>query len=98
MLPSEYVQKGWTIEVSARDKYSEFVATDSPDACMWCILGAIRVSESDGTITMVQKNIIYNYLIQHINGGVASWNDRQETSEPVIKMLQEAELEVLGIG
>jgi len=99
MLPSEYVQKGWTTKESARDKNGQFVSIESPDACMWCTLGAIWASKYDGTITPLQLDRIDGYIVDHVpNGLIVAWNDSQETCEPIIKMLQEAECEVLGVN
>jgi len=97
MLPSEYIQKGWTRGDTARNKGGESVAYDDPNARSWCVLGAIFASSKDGTITLMQNGAIDKYLKQTIEL-LSVWNDQQETSEPVIKMLQEAEREVLGIG
>ncbi len=37
----------WTTEASARDRHGKPTAPDDPEACCWCLIGAVERSGSD---------------------------------------------------
>ncbi len=97
MLPSEYIQKGWCKLVLARDSRGVTNPAWGQNACQWCCLGALSAALQSGSITDRQDGLILSYIYDHLDtdDSVPAWNDRQETSEPIIAMLQAAEKEVL---
>ena len=97
MLPSEYIQKGWCKQVLARDSKGGQSPAWGADACQWCSLGALSAAYQDGDITDRQDSLIIHYIHDHLESddSISAWNDRQESAEPVIAMLQEAERAVL---
>ena len=99
MLPSEYIQKGWTKGESARLENDNFCMINDPDAVKWCLLGSIYKSRYSRTISLPQRMRLEKYISLKTKGlGMIMWNDSRKSAKPVIKMLQEAEREVLGIG
>ncbi len=94
MLPSEYIQKGWCKGAIAKNQIGQGVLGASVVAVSWCALGAVNASYGSVTLTYLQASAIRSYLFDNV-GNVGPWNDRQETSAPVIAMLQAAEREVL---
>lgn len=44
----EFLQRGWTKRFAAIDENGTSVLPTSPDACKWCLLGAIRAATGDG--------------------------------------------------
>jgi hypothetical protein len=62
----------WTQGAVARDKYGmEIESVDSPDACCWCLGGALIkcYGDMDSHFEVVLDNIPKRYLT------ISSWND-----------------------
>ncbi len=91
MLPSEYIQKGWCKGEVARDEDGGRSDYADIDAVSWCCIGALLAAADEGAITNRQSDTMERYIENQLIEGIADWNDAQESAEPIIAMLQEAE-------
>ena len=96
MLPSEYIQKGWERIAFARRQDGAWAEPNDPEAVSWCCYGALEASLGEKAISHHQMEKIRSFILKQTNTfTLSSWNARQETSEPIIAMLQAAEKAVL---
>lgn len=88
-LPSHYVRFGWTQGVCARNSEGEEVDVDSPEACCWCILGAVGIAADKNE--SINQQAFTSYFMKKW-GGISVWNDNpNRTKEEVVALLEEAE-------
>ena len=85
----------WTTEVAARNKDNEQVTVDSPEACKFCIYGAIR--KCYGEPESIPKEVILNLqkVMDKFNfsstNELFKWND-SSIYEEVVSVLKELEI------
>ena len=89
--PSELLkQKEWCQDVYARDRKGHETTVYSPDACMFCITGAIQFcypSSIDRRLEAANKLI--NMLGLEYHSHIPQWNDTPgRTKEEVIALLE----------
>jgi len=51
--------KGWTTKAYARDKYGTTISEWSPDACSWCMRGALNAAQPGDVLGKEFKEITY---------------------------------------
>lgn len=69
------IEKGWTIRVMARNKYGHPVRYDNPNACKFCVLGALAKTDTHGGYHEA-RNILAN-----LTGGIVTFNDTHSKQE-----------------
>jgi hypothetical protein len=92
--PSDYIRKGWTQGALAQDADGVYVYSTDPNACKWCLIGAIDASF--GTVDKWQpamdaaQKAIAELTGKNIgNISLSRWNDDcDRTQEEVIKLLE----------
>ena len=89
MLPSQYLEKGWTQNTFARDAYDMKVDEQSSEAVSWCMAGAVEVLYRNN---IDKCNQIYEE-IENITGvGVEEYNDApNRTKNEVISCMKTVE-------
>jgi hypothetical protein len=78
----------WTTGESARDKHGNPTFTHSSDAVCWCLIGALAKCKVPTYGVMRDRivKVIYDRYPE-TNGGLVSFNDSQESVEPVLEVL-----------
>lgn len=99
MYPLEYLQQGWC-------------QGDYENGSMVCFAGAVYKSRREGTISAVQSKAILNWADDQVismvwlnnepdnnqeGDCVTGWNDAQTDREPVLRLMAQAQEELLGI-
>jgi hypothetical protein len=65
----------WTKYDFARDSKGRPVTSDAPQACRWCLLGAIiKCYPGD------EKFKVIHTLVEHLGPSIPHWNDRNSTT------------------
>ena len=100
--PSQILEKGWTREHYAINKFGNEVDVNDPNAVAFCLIGAVSRSYFDGFITGQQKiDILYNIHDQfggdYRNPVVAINDDLIRNQEHAIEVMRKAEKEVLVV-
>ncbi len=83
----------WTKGASARNAEGGSVSPRSPDACSWCVLGALDVVTVDVPPELFWRALLglEQHLERHLEiGNLAAWNDEQPNSKPVVAVLRAA--------
>ncbi len=92
MLPSQYLEKGWTQGSFAIDINGALVSVRSTNAVCWCLTGAIEASYRHLNYNEI---IIYSITeeIKKITGAkTVIWNDTKgRTQEEVVKLMKQVE-------
>ncbi len=95
MLPSQYLEIGWTQGNYAIDELGLEVPLNSNKACAWCLAGAISASYHDGTL---DKNIVIKFnraIFETIDQDFSTWNDNENrTQQEIIDLVKEVEQEL----
>ena len=95
MLPSQYLEKGWTKKVLAITNTSKSTMPDDPDASAWCMHGALIASYKSGTITELEQKRIRWKLWCKTLIRLDAWNDYCASSQKeVITLMKEVEEEL----
>jgi hypothetical protein len=78
----------WTKRQAARDKDGNMTGPHSPDAVCWCLIGALAKCKVPTYGPMRDKivRVIYDRYPE-TNGGLVSFNDSQESVEPILEVL-----------
>ena len=89
MLPSKYLEQGWTQNKLAVDQNDRQVEPLSPKAIRWSLRGAILASVKDESIDLE----LYNKgLVLFINAHTDTWNNSQyRQKEEVITIAKQVE-------
>jgi hypothetical protein len=84
-------RRGWTTGASARDEQGYVVRVASPEACCWCVAGAVQkvTHDTDLPLTPVWRALC-DWLGLFEICAIPGWNDRQPGPEPVIAALRAA--------
>lgn len=98
------IATGWTQGCSARNRQGNPVVPSSPEACQWCLLGAVTAMESAHYRTTVEQRTnvwrIINQLLENRNElqMPSAFNDNPaRTQREVLELLDEA-ISVASIG
>ncbi len=95
MLPSQYLEKGWTQRNYAINKSGLPVSLHRDGACAWCLSGALNASHRDGTLTRYDIVKIYSIITEKIYEDPMLWNDdANRTQEEVVNIIKEIEQEL----
>lgn len=93
MLPSQYLEKGWTQDYFAVNIDGKLVDECSDDAVCWCLSGAIEASYRHFNY---KSETIYSITeeIEKITGtDVVKWNDvKGRTQEEAVQLMKQVEL------
>lgn len=96
-LTKEILNKGWTKGAWARDKRGNAVDSDSPNACSWCLLGAIILAEETvrlGAYPAARLNLALTDIVKRddtVQWGITGYNDREDVTLPdVLSSLDQA--------
>jgi hypothetical protein len=82
----------WTKGAFARCNDGIAIFYTSPDACSWCVSGAIRKVAED---SMIEAQFVLNHFARYVRCGVVSrWNDVQNGPEPILAALRGAAKEL----
>lgn len=95
--PSKLIKKGWCKRVFALDKDGKAVSYYSETATSWCLRGAIYACFGEGSATAgrIETLIAHKLGMEKFPlGDLGTWNNRQTSAEPVIKILEEVEQEL----
>lgn len=85
MKPSEYIRKGWTKRAYAIDERGHATDALDPEACKWCLLGALDVSQC----TLEDCNKVFKVLKERGFACAGMWNDDPvRTQQEVIELLE----------
>lgn len=78
----------WCQGCHARDQRGHEVRWNSPDACCWCLLGALNLCYAHRKLKVAYS------VVRHLRGvGVAEWNDASErTFEDVRQLIVEMDI------
>ena len=81
------LQQGWTQHANARDNEQRPVSALDPNACKWCLYGAI-MRACDGRIADVRDIIDYLKTVDPKIYDIVVWNDASSrTREDVLALL-----------
>ncbi len=107
MLPSQYIETGWTQYVYARNISNEPVFFRSSESCSWCLEGAInayyyhkydinKLSRIELDNFLKEENNYRSLVLYKIAPVFFDlWNDAPErTKEEVVQLLKEVEKEL----
>jgi len=78
------VLSGWTQEALARDKEGEPIDPCDPEACSWCIIGAVLKVADDWDIEPSPHRIFLDNLVRELDDSnlgrytLARYNDQKE--------------------
>ncbi len=91
MLPSQYLEKGWTQGTFARDENYKPVNEGNPSAICWCVSGAISIA-----LPMSYELYLAIKLTDEIeritNQSIVAWNDsKNRTHGEVVCTVKRAE-------
>ncbi len=79
----------WTKNANARNAGGGLVSTRSPEACSWCVLGALDAVTAD--VPGWRSAPAWRRLERHLEiGNLSAWNDSQPNSKPVVAALRAA--------
>ena len=103
MLPSSYIEKGWTRRTMARAANGEPVEPTDPAAAFWCVSGALRAARILGEISDEQRSSIVREIRRNVRRKVGrrvvlipAWNDMPTTTQSeALDVVREAERLVL---
>ena len=92
MKPSDLIEKGWSREAYARDKFGDPVHISDPDACKFCVAGALYALYPPAKVIRILRELIL-YIPPYMNGNTArtitEWNDRKgRTKRQVVEFLR----------
>ena len=93
MLPSEFVEKGWTQGAFARDKDGKSVLSRDPTAVSWCMAGAVIASQGCDGLTEHERWQLNAVLGRNLGFTLRlMYNDTPgRTQKEVVNVLREAE-------
>lgn len=75
----------WCQQFAARDSKGRPAMTSSPDACSFCLIGAIHRAAGEGTSRAFEAEA---YTRQEIDASIVQWNDYPlRTQEQVLSVL-----------
>jgi hypothetical protein len=98
-----YITKGWCQGSLAKDSQGAPIDENDPNACQWCLIGAIRASVfKRGIRDNYFVDYIYGYIWRHTivkpHGGIASYNDSPNTThQSVLAVLDDLIDEAEGV-
>ena len=94
MLPSQYIERGWTQGTFARDQNGAPVNEYDSSAVCWCASGAISRAFPESYDLSIQRQL--SDAIEHITRKqIVIWNDNAKTTkEQVISVVKEAEQKI----
>lgn len=84
---------GWTIDACARNAEGKDVKSNAPDACAFCVSGALRRVTCETRSRPGQRYLAAANMFTRFVGteSIAEWNDEGgRTKDEVIKALREA--------
>lgn len=86
------IRKGWTQHTFARDKNKEPVSVSSPEACSFCLLGAVYKTARDlGPKSVIIEHKLLDSLEALTNQKTAKFNDKKgRTKTQIINLLNSA--------
>jgi hypothetical protein len=97
-VAAKYVEKGWCQQVAAMNLRGATVCSTSPEACRWCVIGAIsraaaecKRPESFQPVGVLQDMTVVAVMnqIEREWGSLTHWNDDKErTQEEVVALLR----------
>jgi hypothetical protein len=94
MKPSDYIKKGWTQGVLARNAAGTPVATYSPDAVSWCLSGAILAAYPDDWYPVMWRNAYDKVTLEVQKKSPldfqVSWNDSPQRIQAEVILLLES--------
>lgn len=76
LLPSDYLKKGRTRGPLAVDSRGCDVSPNDPEACKWCMSGAIQAARLDAGTAFR----LFDILDGLTNGDFICWNERRSTT------------------
>lgn len=86
------IKIGWTKGTWARDRAGRAVMEDDPEACCWCLSGALR--EAGGRINGLMSRTTVEALVRisrEVGEPIAHWNDDHDRRvEEVLSVLDRA--------
>lgn len=87
--PSNFVARGFCKNQVARNKDGRPVQEDSPNAVMWCQLGAIVKSLVNSSLWQPYQNALREIIM---NDDPITWNNKPErTQEQVVSAMRQTE-------
>lgn len=86
MLPSEYLELGFTQSENAVSYHGNRVAPDHPDAAAWTPYGAIGVAWANGDITERVAQMFFNLLYTYTERDQRAWTLKATQSDAVALM------------
>lgn len=75
----------WTQGYYARDKDNHLVSVDSPNACKFCLIGAMLKAYPEAA----EKDAVETTTFRKLGSGVANWNDAPERTFAEVRALIE---------
>jgi hypothetical protein len=60
------LQRGWIQGPAANDRYGHSVDVDSPQACGWCLIGAVWVEERSSRVRVAVRDLVRQALDQAV--------------------------------
>lgn len=88
------IEKGWTQGAFARDTYGERVPVRDPNACTFCLLGALnRTAETHGLVEggAKQQALMALWTAKGTATGIAAYNDQPvRTKEGILALIDRA--------
>lgn len=93
---AEYVQDGWVQDMLAADEHMRPVEYDSPKACRWCTVAAIRLAANG------YDDKVYQATLRALRSAVgtvwvADWNNSLvRTKEEIVSTIREVATKLGG--
>ena len=97
MLPSEYLQLGWTKKTNAVDGRDIRVSPDSPAAEAWSLYGAIGVAQSNRDISHDTEMMFYALLYKETDNAPIQWNEKCADQATAVALMQGLEEYVFAL-
>ena len=92
----------WTKGALARDKQGDAIGVEVPDACKWCLLGAIRLAfKGKPQFTCLDELEAFKVLVGEEGGvvfSVSAFNDAPPTTFAMVKTRLAAASATLKLG
>ena len=91
LTAADIVEKGWTQGVFATNAFGKGVPVESPEACSFCVLGALDKAAETGIGEMAWREAEKALFRTVRSPSLPAWNDAPErTQAEVVAALREA--------
>lgn len=85
------IVQGWCQDTAAKDAHGKGVMVADPEACSWCVLGAIWSCTAYGSDVELAAEDTFRRVLPGSYASIRLWNDRpKRTKEEVLRAFDRA--------